>query len=250
MRYTEKELSCLRKIHDPLWLALYDIRPPYKSYENYTKFLSESLRGRASLQLYNQMIHYSVFAHKLALAERLFDDMLQKGVKPSADTFNSMIHGYMQECHVDKAITYFSQMMKLGAPPNLQTYAEMIHGLMDNSRFEQAHSMLPPAQLQYELSDELSFSALQQAFSEDHTLDIRAWLSQFLPSSSLTPVTYELEHIGSKGAKLEGKFQTTHPAELNIIFSFKGEDKRTSVKFHYKKHVARVISKKKCGVIE
>jgi len=49
--------------------------------------LAERLNGKASIEQYNKMIKYSGFVHKIELAERLFDDLLQNGVKPNAETY-------------------------------------------------------------------------------------------------------------------------------------------------------------------
>jgi len=53
----------------------------------FQKFLAERLNGKASIEQYNKMIKYSGFVHKIELAERLFDDLLQNGVKPNAETY-------------------------------------------------------------------------------------------------------------------------------------------------------------------
>jgi len=46
---------------------------------------------------------------------------------------------------------------------------------MDNTRFELAANLLSPAMYQYNLSDDISFSSLQKAFSENRELNIREW---------------------------------------------------------------------------
>ena len=46
---------------------------------------------------------------------------------------------------------------------------------MDNSHYSQAQSLFSPAQLQYNLSDDLSFNSLREAFDADRALDFRAW---------------------------------------------------------------------------
>jgi hypothetical protein len=46
---------------------------------------------------------------------------------------------------------------------------------MDNSYFEQASSILSPAKLHYNLSDEINFADLQKAFVENPSIDVRAW---------------------------------------------------------------------------
>ena len=46
---------------------------------------------------------------------------------------------------------------------------------MDNSLAAQAYSLFSPAKLQYDLTDDLSFEALQKAFADNSDLDFRTW---------------------------------------------------------------------------
>eukprot|EP00026_Physarum_polycephalum_P005312 Phypoly_transcript_05344.p1 GENE.Phypoly_transcript_05344~~Phypoly_transcript_05344.p1 ORF type:complete len:635 (+),score=226.74 Phypoly_transcript_05344:121-1905(+) len=252
MMYTDEELACMLQIKDPLWRALSDIRPPYKSHDNYLNFLAERLHNKSTVESYNKMLQYTTLALRLELAEHLFDDMLKSGINPNTETFNWMIKGYMQNCHVDKAVTYFSQMLKHNAPPNLTTYAFMIHGFMDNSLPAQAQSLFSPMKLQYDLTDDLSFDALAKAFEDDRDLDFRVWLSQFLPvSSKQRAVLDKVEHIGSRGTKIEGKFYITHRSELNVIYSVNGKETKSSpIKRHFYLHVSKTIRSKHLEILK
>ncbi|XP_010545716.1 PREDICTED: pentatricopeptide repeat-containing protein At3g16010 isoform X1 [Tarenaya hassleriana] len=74
-------------------------------------------------------------------AIRLFDEMKDNGLQPTAKIYTTLLEIYFKLGKVEKALDLFEEMKKTGCPPTVFTYTELIKGLGKAGRVDEAYAL-------------------------------------------------------------------------------------------------------------
>ncbi|KAJ3679563.1 hypothetical protein LUZ60_017574 [Juncus effusus] len=91
---------------------------------------------------YNILIDGYSKAGSMKLAVQMYDKMLLSGIRPDIITITSLINGYCINGQLDKAMELWHDMGINGLRPNLYTFSIMIHSLCKLNRLEEAIQFL------------------------------------------------------------------------------------------------------------
>ncbi|XP_045821983.1 pentatricopeptide repeat-containing protein At5g11310, mitochondrial-like [Trifolium pratense] len=95
-----------------------------------------------SVRVYNVMLNGWFRARKFKHAERLWEEMKNENVRPSAVTYDTLVKLYCQMGCVEKALKMIGEMTKEGIEPNTTVYNPIIDALAGAGRFEEALGMM------------------------------------------------------------------------------------------------------------
>ncbi|CAN6552599.1 unnamed protein product [Malus baccata var. baccata] len=104
-------------------------------------------------------------------AEKLFDEILQRGVKPDNVTFSTMISCSRMCSLPDKAVEWFEKMPGFGCNPDDVTYSAMIDAYGRAGKVEMAFSLYDRARTEKWRIDLVAFSTLIKIHGQSGNFD-------------------------------------------------------------------------------
>ncbi|KAG4990202.1 hypothetical protein JHK87_023659 [Glycine soja] len=93
-------------------------------------------------------------------AEKLFDEMLQRGVKPDNITFSTLINSARMCALPDKAVEWFKKMPSFGCEPDAMTCSAMVSAYAQTNNVDMALSLYGRAKAEKWSLDASTFSTL------------------------------------------------------------------------------------------
>ncbi|KAG6477535.1 hypothetical protein ZIOFF_066802 [Zingiber officinale] len=145
--------------------------------EGHTKVAAELLdRTRQdatappSVRVYNMLLHGWFQSRKLRKAEKLWDQMREKGVSPTVVTYGTLIEGLCRMRRPEQALTLLEEMKTAGIQANPLTCNPIIDALSEDGRFKEALGMLEKFPL-YGVSPNIStFNSMVKGFCKRRDL--------------------------------------------------------------------------------
>ncbi|CAN6894289.1 unnamed protein product [Brassica oleracea] len=133
--------------------------------------LLETVKPSREVILYNVTMKVLRKSKDLEKAEKLFDEMLQRGVKPDNATFTTLI-SCARQCGLPKrAVEWFEKMPSFGCEPDNVTLAAMIDAYGRAGNVETALSLYDRARTEKWRIDAVTFSTLIRIYGYSGNYD-------------------------------------------------------------------------------
>ncbi|CAF2150822.1 hypothetical protein BRARA_A01912 [Brassica rapa] len=133
--------------------------------------LLETLKPTREVILYNVTMKVFRKSKDLEKSEKLFDEMLQRGVKPDNATFTTLI-SCARQCGLPKrAVEWFEKMPSFGCEPDNVTLATMIDAYGRAGNVEMALSLYDRARTEKWRIDPVTFSTLIRIYGYSGNYD-------------------------------------------------------------------------------
>ncbi|CAL2251078.1 unnamed protein product [Prunus armeniaca] len=104
-------------------------------------------------------------------AEKLFDELLERGVQPDNVTFSTMISCVRMSSLPDKAVEWFKKMPSFGCNPDDVTYSAMIDAYGHSGKVDMAFSLYDRARTSKWRIDPVTFSTLIKIHGQSLNFD-------------------------------------------------------------------------------
>ncbi|KAK9267125.1 hypothetical protein L1049_009544 [Liquidambar formosana] len=124
------------------------------------KFFQQKLKASREVIPYNVTLKVFRKCRDFGGAENLFDEMLEKGVKPDNVTFSTLITCARMCSLPNKAVELFEKMPKFGCDPDDVTYSAMIDAYGRAGNVDMALSLYDRARTEKWRIDPVTFSTL------------------------------------------------------------------------------------------
>lgn len=124
------------------------------------RYFTERLTCRRAVILYNVTMKVFRKCRDFSKAEKLFDEMLQKGVKPTNATFSTIITCARNSGLHSKAVEWFEKISTFGFDPDDITYSTMVDCYGRTGNVEMALSLYDRARTEKWRLDAVAFSTL------------------------------------------------------------------------------------------
>ncbi|XP_025629774.1 pentatricopeptide repeat-containing protein At4g16390, chloroplastic [Arachis hypogaea] len=124
------------------------------------KYFQNKIRPSREVILYNVTLKVFRKCKDLDGAEKLFDEMLQRGVKPDNVTFSTIISCARMCSLPDKAVEWFEKMPTFGCEPDEVTYSAMIDAYGRAGNIDMALSLYDRARTEKWRIDTVTFATL------------------------------------------------------------------------------------------
>ncbi|CAK7323311.1 unnamed protein product [Dovyalis caffra] len=135
------------------------------------KFFQERLKFKREVVAYNVSLKVIRKGRDLDKAEKLFDEMLERGVKPDNVTFSTII-SCARLCNLaDKAVEWFEKMPSFGVDPDDVTLSTMIDSYGRAGNVEKALSLYDRARTENWRLDGTTFSTLIRIYKVSGNFD-------------------------------------------------------------------------------
>lgn len=131
----------------------------------------ERLKVRREVILYNVTLKVFRKCKDLDGAEKLFDEMLERGVKPDNITFSTMISCARVCSQPNKAVEWFEKMPEYGCDPDLVTYSAMIDAYGRAGNVDRALSLYDRARTEEWKIPAVTFSTLIRIYGKSGNFD-------------------------------------------------------------------------------
>ncbi|XP_060667211.1 pentatricopeptide repeat-containing protein At4g16390, chloroplastic-like [Ziziphus jujuba] len=135
------------------------------------KFFQSKLKPKREVILYNVTLKVFRKCKDLDRAEKLFDEMLERGVKPDNVTFSTMIRYARMSSFPDKAVEWFEKMPTFGCDPDDVTYSAMIDAYGRAGNVDMAFSLYDRAGTEKWCIDPVTFSTLIKIHGQSGNFD-------------------------------------------------------------------------------
>ncbi|KAH7545374.1 pentatricopeptide repeat-containing protein At4g16390, chloroplastic [Ziziphus jujuba] len=135
------------------------------------KFFQSKLKPKREVILYNVTLKVFRKCKDLDRAEKLFDEMLERGVKPDNVTFSTMISCARMSSFPDKAVEWFEKMPTFGCDPDDVTYSAMIDAYGRAGNVDMAFSLYDRARTEKWRIDPVTFSTLIKIHGQSGNFD-------------------------------------------------------------------------------
>ncbi|PON90280.1 Smr domain containing protein [Trema orientale] len=135
------------------------------------KYFQENSKPKREVILYNVTLKVFRKAKNLDGAEKLFDEMLQKGIKPDNVTFSTMISCARMSYLPEKAVEWFEKMSSFGCDPDDVTYSAMIDAYGRAGNVDMAFSLYDRARTEKWRIDPVTFSTLIKIHGQSGNFD-------------------------------------------------------------------------------
>ncbi|TKY72264.1 Pentatricopeptide repeat-containing protein [Spatholobus suberectus] len=145
-------------------------------------------------------------------AEKLFDEMLQRGVKPDNITFSTLINSARMSALPNKAVEWFEKMPSFGCKPDAITCSAMVYAYARTNNVDMALSLYDRAKAEKWSLDAVTFSAL---------IKMHGLLGNYDECSS---IFQEMKVLGVKpkvatyNTLLSGLFRAKRPRQAKTIY--------------------------------
>lgn len=134
-------------------------------------YFLENLKPNKKVILYNVTMKVCRKSRDLDTAEKLFDKMLERGVKPDNITFATLI-GVARTCSLpEKAVEWFEKMPDYGCDPDEVTYASMIDAYGRCGNVEMAVGLYDRARTEKWTLDAMAFATLIKMYASNGNFD-------------------------------------------------------------------------------
>ncbi|KAM1894075.1 hypothetical protein FF1_037140 [Malus domestica] len=134
-------------------------------------YFHKRLKPKREVILYNVTLKVCRKGKDLDRAEKLFDQLLQRGVKPDNVTFSTMISCARMCSLPDKAVEWFEKMPSFGCNPDDVTYSAMIDAYGRAGKVEMAFSLYDRARTEKWRIDPVTFSTLIKIHGQSGNFD-------------------------------------------------------------------------------
>lgn len=135
------------------------------------QFFQNKLKFTREVVLYNVTLKVLRKNRELDSAEKLFDEMLQRGVKPDNVTFSTII-SCCRICNLPhKAVEWFEKMPAFGCDPDDVTYSAMIDAYGRAGNVDRAFALYDRARTERWLIDAVTFSTLIKIYGKTGNFD-------------------------------------------------------------------------------
>ncbi|XP_062088110.1 pentatricopeptide repeat-containing protein At4g16390, chloroplastic [Humulus lupulus] len=135
------------------------------------KYFQQNLTPEREVILYNVTLKVFRKCKNLAGAEKLFDEMLNKGIKPDNVTFSTMISCARMSSLPEKAVEWFEKMSSFGCDPDDVTYSAMIDAYGRAGNVDMAFSLYDRARTEKWRIDRVTFSTLIRIYGQSGNYD-------------------------------------------------------------------------------
>ncbi|RDX76361.1 Pentatricopeptide repeat-containing protein, chloroplastic, partial [Mucuna pruriens] len=145
-------------------------------------------------------------------AEKLFDEMLQRGVKPDNITFSTLINSARMCALPNKAVECFEKMPSFGCEPDAITCSAMVYAYAQTNNVDKALSLYERAKAEKWFLDATTFSALIKMHGVLGNYDECSRIFQEMKDLGMKPtvVTYN--------TMLGGLFKAKRPWQAKNIY--------------------------------
>ncbi|CAO2842406.1 unnamed protein product [Amaranthus hypochondriacus] len=134
-------------------------------------YFQNKLKLSREAVLYNVTMKVLRKCKKLDRAEKVFDEMIERGVKPDNVTFSTII-SCCRMCNLPhKAVEYFEKMPAFGCNPDDVTYSAMIDAYGRAGNVDMALSLYDRARTERWLIDAVTFSTLIKIYGKTGNFD-------------------------------------------------------------------------------
>ncbi|TQE06276.1 hypothetical protein C1H46_008125 [Malus baccata] len=123
-------------------------------------YFQQRLKPKREVILYNVTLKVCRKGKDLESAEKLFNEILQRGVKPDNVTFFTSISCAGMCSLLDKAVEWFEKMPSFGCNPDDVTYSAMIDAYGRAGKVEMAFSLYDQSRTEKWCIDPVTFSTL------------------------------------------------------------------------------------------
>ncbi|KAL9373321.1 hypothetical protein Peur_032941 [Populus x canadensis] len=135
------------------------------------KFFQERLEFNREVVVYNVTMKVVRKCRDLNKAEKLFDEMIERAVKPDNVTFSTII-SCARLCNLaDKAVEWFEKMPSFGLDPDDVTFSTMIDSYGRVGNVEKALSLYDRARTEKWRLDTTTFSTLIRIYKDSGNFD-------------------------------------------------------------------------------
>ncbi|KDP32906.1 hypothetical protein JCGZ_13687 [Jatropha curcas] len=135
------------------------------------RFFRERLKFSKEVILYNVTMKVFRKCKDLDSAEKLFDEMIDRGVQPDNVTFSTMLSCARMSYMPNKAVEWFEKMPSFGVNPDDVTYAAMIDAYGRAGNVEMALSLYDRARTEKWRIDAVTFSTLIKIYGVSGNFD-------------------------------------------------------------------------------
>ncbi|KAM5588926.1 pentatricopeptide repeat-containing protein [Rosa sericea] len=135
------------------------------------KYFQQRFKPKREVVLYNVTLKVFRKCKDLERAEKLFYEMLERGVKPDNVTFSTMI-SCARMCYLpDKAVEWFEKMPTFGCNPDDVTYSAMIDAYGRAGNVDKAFSLYDRARTEKWRIDPVTFATLIKIHGQSGNYD-------------------------------------------------------------------------------
>ncbi|XP_070662544.1 pentatricopeptide repeat-containing protein At4g16390, chloroplastic-like [Malus domestica] len=134
-------------------------------------YFQQRLKPKREVILYNVTLKVCMKGRDMERAEKLFDEILQRGVKPDNVTFSTMISCSRMCSLPEKAMEWFEKMPCFGCNPDDVTYSAMIDAYGRAAKVEMAFSLYDRARTEKWRIDPVAFSTLIKIHGQSGNFD-------------------------------------------------------------------------------
>ncbi|XP_021719834.1 pentatricopeptide repeat-containing protein At4g16390, chloroplastic-like [Chenopodium quinoa] len=135
------------------------------------QFFQNKIKLVREVVLYNVTLKVLRKGRELDRAEKLFDEMLQRGVKPDNVTFSTII-SCCRLCYLPhKAVEWFEKMPAFGCDPDDVTYSAMIDAYGRAGNVDRAFALYDRARTERWMIDAVTFSTLIKIYGKTGNFD-------------------------------------------------------------------------------
>lgn len=135
------------------------------------KYFQKRVKLSKEVILYNVTLKVCRKCKDLDKAEKLFDEMIEKGIKPDNVTFSTIISCARQCSLPEKAVEWFEKMPSFGCDPDDVTYSVMIDSYGKAGNVDMALSLYDRARTEKWRLDALTFSTLIKIYGTSGNYD-------------------------------------------------------------------------------
>ncbi|KAK9935858.1 hypothetical protein M0R45_012733 [Rubus argutus] len=134
-------------------------------------YFQHRFKPKREVILYNVTLKVFRKCKDLERAEKLFDEMLERGIKPDNVTFSTLI-SCARMCYLpDKAVEWFEKMPSFGCNPDDVTYSAMIDAYGRAGNVDKAFSLYDRARTQKWRIDPVTFATLIKIHGQSGNYD-------------------------------------------------------------------------------
>ncbi|KAE8650482.1 putative pentatricopeptide repeat-containing protein At1g09680 isoform X2 [Cucumis sativus] len=110
-------------------------------------------------------------AGRLDVAEQLFDEMQQRGLRPNGITFTALIDGQCRSRRIDSAMNTYHQMLTMGVKPDLVMYNTLLNGLCKVGDVNKARKLVDEMRMVGMKPDKITYTTLIDGYCKEGDLE-------------------------------------------------------------------------------
>nr|GMC53233.1 pentatricopeptide repeat-containing protein At4g16390, chloroplastic [Ipomoea batatas] len=134
-------------------------------------YFLRTMKLKKEVILYNVTLKVLKKNKDLSRAEKLFDEMLERGVRPDNITFSTIISCARLSSLPEKGVEWFDKMPEFGCKPDIVTYSAMIDCYGRSGNVDKALSLYDRARAEKWRIDVVTFSTLMRIYGASGNFD-------------------------------------------------------------------------------